>query len=266
MTTTLLTFADESFADWQRVCTLTAQVFGIHAIHAVSPSDIDARFARDNHDILTQPRGCGLWLWKPYFIDRMLRELDEGDVLIYADAAMHFVNPVSPIEAMLGHGKRELLLFGEGFRESQYTKRDAFVLLNADEPRYAQSPQRFASALALRNTGGVRELVAEWLHHARDPRILGDADNTCGLPNHSDFIAHRHDQSILSLLSKRFGFDVPVTPYLADGLPERGQQVLNHTRRDCSVAQIVSRLLADGVVSIRDLERFSDATPQGGLS
>ena len=87
MTTTLLTFADESFADWQRVCTLTAQVFGIHAIHAVSPSDIDARFARDNHDILTQPRGCGLWLWKPYFIDRVLRELDEGDVLIYADAA-----------------------------------------------------------------------------------------------------------------------------------------------------------------------------------
>ena len=46
-------------------------------------------------------------------------------------------------------------------------------------------------------------LADEWLRCARDERLITDAPNRCGLPNHPAFRAHRHDQSIFSLRCKK---------------------------------------------------------------
>ncbi len=45
------------------------------------------------------------------------------------------------------------------------------------------------------------EFVHTWLNYCRRPDLLIDNPNTCGLTNYPEFIAHRHDQSILSLLA-----------------------------------------------------------------
>ena len=37
------------------------------------------------HDADVSTRGAGWWRWKPYLIQRRLRELEEGDVLVHLD-------------------------------------------------------------------------------------------------------------------------------------------------------------------------------------
>ena len=43
------------------------------------------------------------------------------------------------------------------------------------------------------------------LYYAQDKRIITDDDNEMGVDNYEGFRDHRHDQSILSLLVKKYG-------------------------------------------------------------
>ena len=61
--------------------------------YAYGPKDLDHEFKHKNKEILSRGRGNGLWLWKPYIINKTIVEkLDYGDYLIYTDAAMIFMN------------------------------------------------------------------------------------------------------------------------------------------------------------------------------
>ena len=45
----------------------------------------------------------------------------------------------------------------------------------------------------------------EWLAYLTDRRIVSDDPNVMGKDNPKSFRDHRHDQSVLSLLSKKWG-------------------------------------------------------------
>ncbi|MEM9472121.1 MAG: hypothetical protein AAGA00_09190 [Pseudomonadota bacterium] len=253
MKTVLITYASDAFAPWQRICTVTGQRFGFDMCHAFGPEDIEPEFARRHDTTLQYDRGAGYWLWKPYIVQRVLADLADGDILVYADAATHFVNPIRPMISALDRHSLDLLILGEGFSEDQYTKRDAFVLMNADTKPFTQSPQRFASSFMLRKSGWAVDFAKRYLSCAEDRRILTDEDNVCGLPNYPGFIAHRHDQSIFSLLSKQEGVPVVVKGMIVEGLPSRAGQIINHTRSHIAPIDIVKDLMAQNVLSPHDL-------------
>ena len=48
--------------------------------------------------------------------------------------------------------------------------------------------------------------VERLLNYSTDKRIITDDPNTLGLPNYQGFIDNRHDQTVLSLLTKKFRF------------------------------------------------------------
>ncbi len=258
MTAVLLSYATPEFADYQKINALTGRLFGFDDCLQFGPDEIDPAFAARNAQTLACTRGAGYWLWKPHILARALSRVAPGDVVVYADAAMHFVNPIDPmLEAMEERGL-DLLLLGEGFSEAMYTKRDAFVLLDADEDRFAATPQRFASCFALRKAPWAESFVARLLEAAEDARILTDRPNECGLEDYPDFVSHRHDQSILSLLSKLEGIDVGPQGFVSEGLAPRGGQILNHTRRHHSPREIVLHLLREGTVAVADLDERWD--------
>ncbi|CAI5535754.1 unnamed protein product [Closterium sp. Naga37s-1] len=49
------------------------------------------------------------------------------------------------------------------------------------------------------------QFAAQWLGYMEDPRVSTDLPNQLGRPNHACFVDHRHDQSALGLLAKRWG-------------------------------------------------------------
>ncbi len=257
MKTELINYANADFASYQRLNSLTGRLCGFDQCHSFGPNDIDLAYRERHARILEARRGAGYWLWKPYFLNKALSELAPGDLLFYADAAMHFVNRIDPMIEFMERHNLDLLILGEGFSEGHYTKRDAFVLMGADCGVIAERPQRFASAFMLRNCVWSRRFVAHFLAYAEDDRILTDQPNTCGLPNYPGFIAHRHDQSIFSLLTKQYHLEYIPSDFVVEGHPDRAHQILNHTRTHIRPREIVIRLLAQGVLSLGHLQELS---------
>lgn len=263
MKAVLITYATKAFEPYQVINAITGHRAGFDTCKRFTPDDLDPDFVRAHEDTFSAQRGAGYWLWKPWLVARELEALEDGDVLFYADAAMHFIRPIEPLLALVDRREAGVLVLGEGFRESQYTKRDTFVLMDCDSAAYAGTPQRFASAFALRRCETARQFVADYLARASDPRILTDAPNVMGLPNHPDFIDHRHDQSVFSLLTKRYGIDVPHNDLIVEGLEvsdlpsdARSGAVIVHTRTHVSPGRIVQQLLGRGVLRPEDLSSF----------
>jgi hypothetical protein len=203
----LVNYADGRFYRAQRKNAGTGlAIAGFDECRRFRRNDLDDDFARRFAHILRLPRGAGYWLWKPYILLKALESASEGDFVAYADAGSVFTAQVAPLAAYCLEATPRLAAFDLGaLLERQFTKRDAFVLLDCDRPHYADTPQLMASFVATINNAFSRSTARAWLRLACDPQLLTDLPNTCGLPDYPDFRAHRHDQSIFSLLYKRKG-------------------------------------------------------------
>ena len=234
----LLNFATTSFQKAQQFNSKTAlRVGGFDRVFSVGPDLIDERFKQAHSAILNQAKGAGYWLWKPYFILQALSQLQDGDVLMYADSASHFIRSVDPLLNLPSIYGQDIIPFELELLEGDWTKRDAFVYMNADEMGFEQSRQFLASFIVIRKSAMSIQFVEEYLYNCCNPHILTDLENQCGFPNYPGFTAHRHDQSVFSLLSKKYGlqgFRDPsqwgnhrVSEYANSNYP----QILEHTRQ-----------------------------------
>ena len=61
--------------------------------------------------------------------------------------------------------------------------------------------------VVLRKNCQSLQFIMEWLAYAIDPRILTDISNQMGKPNLPGFKENRHDQTVISLLSKKWQLD-----------------------------------------------------------
>jgi hypothetical protein len=203
----LINYANDIFLRSQKLNSKTGlEVAGFDQVVSFSPRDIDLSFHSANQEVLIQKRGNGYWLWKPYFIKRMLDEVKTGDYIFYSDSGAYFLQSINPLIEASAESRQDLICFElHGHVESDWTKRDAFVLMGCDSPTYASTMQRQAGFSLWRKSKFTLDFIEEYLIFAQDPRILTDIDNQCGLDNYPGFRDHRHDQSILSLLSKKHG-------------------------------------------------------------
>lgn len=182
---------------------------GVDRVISVGPADIARDFALTHRSLLQAPKGNGYWLWKPYFIHRTLLELPENEWLFYCDAGSYFVSSIRPLLAVAASSGDDLMTFADAHTEVKFTKRDVFVALGADTAAHRNTPQRLGGFSLWKNTPQARSFATEWLHHCTDPQLLTDSPSTGNLPDYPAFSAHRHDQSIFSLLAKKH--DLP--PY-----------------------------------------------------
>jgi len=90
--------------------------------------------------------------------------------------------------------------------ERKFTKADAFVLTGTyeDEARYANTTIRLSSFILARKSDSALQFIEMWLVYSQDERALTDDANTLGKSNFDGFYDHRHDQSIFSLLTKKW--------------------------------------------------------------
>lgn len=202
----LINYANAAFQKSQRLNSRTGiSTAGFDDVISFSPGDIAPAFRRRNKHILKHDKGNGYWLWKPYFILKSLEKLKEGDTLFYSDSGAHFTTPVAPLIELLDTGGCDLIAFELQQIEKNFTKRDAFTLMNCDTPEYSDSRQRLAGFSLWRKSEFTMSLGTQYLEYAQDERLITDLENQCGKPNYPEFKHHRHDQSIFSLLTKKHG-------------------------------------------------------------
>ena len=182
------------------------EVGNVNEYYSFGPDNIELEFRNKNKEILSRERGNGYWLWKPYFILKTLKEkLNEGDYLIYTDAGILYMNSTWKIINFMKEQKAEIWAIQLDLIEKQYSKRDAFVLLGADMPFFTDTPQYMAGIQIYQKSKYTEKFLEEVLYYSQDKRIITDDPNTLGLDNYNGFIENRHDQTIFSLLIKKYG-------------------------------------------------------------
>ncbi len=201
-----INYADLKYRKTQRFNSATAMHKGkVDKVISYAPKDIDALFRNKNKKILERKRGNGYWLWKPYFIKKTLDELKENDYLVYLDAGAFYINNVKYLIEQMEEDHQYIMAFELPFKESWYTKRDIFVYMDCDEAQYTETNQRMATMIILKKTKMSMRFVDEWLYYCQQDEIITDAHNHMGKSNYRGFVDNRHDQSIFSVLSKKYG-------------------------------------------------------------
>ena len=174
--------------------------------YSYGPKDLDHEFKEKNKEILSRGRGNGLWLWKPYIINKTIVEkLEDGDYLIYTDAAMIFMNSTRLLIDFLNEHNASMWMNRLTLKERQYSKRDAFIIMGLDSPVFSETNQYMAGIQIYKKSNYTVHFIQEWLNYCQDKRIITGEKNTMGQKNYPGFIENRHDQTALSLLIKKYG-------------------------------------------------------------
>jgi len=207
---TCITYADRKYKRAGKLNLETALNNGASDVQLYGPQDVDFLFKVLHWKVYYgrysavkfKRRGAGYWIWKPYVIKKALGKMNKDDILIYSDACSVYVNSIKPLIETFKRDNLDLMVFSLTTKEKKYSKKDALILLNVDEDKYIETNQRMATFVVLKNSDKSRTFVDEWLKYACDYRIITDSKSRLGA-EYSEFKENRHDQTILSLLSKK---------------------------------------------------------------
>lgn len=202
-----INYADEKFKTAQSYNTQSAYKIGkVDKVIEYSPKDLDKNFYKDNIEILEKKRGGGYWLWKPYIILNAMKEMNEGDYLFYCDSGAMYINKVQLLVDYLEKSKQSIMPFELPLIEKQWTQKTTFKLLKCNSNRYKDTNQILATYMLIKVNKESVKFIQEYLKYCRNKDILIDNELDENEDEDYQFIAHRHDQSIFSLLCKKYNY------------------------------------------------------------
>jgi hypothetical protein len=173
-------------------------------IFEFTPDDIDDEFKKANKNILSRERGAGLWLWKPYIIKKALSLINNGDYLIYSEAASIYVNRIQYLINALEMSGQDIMVFELPLISKQWTKAETFVKLECAELGFEERNQIGASFILMKKSNFSEKFINEYLENCCDEVAICSEQFNMAISNPKEFLAHREDQSILSILSMKF--------------------------------------------------------------
>ena len=182
-------------------------------------NNLDQDFREHFKDKLIKgSRGYGYWVWKPQIILQAFREMNDGDILLYTDVGCHFnkngIKRLNEYFKMVESTPTGILAFHQDTRpttdpdlialydglEKVFTKGDLFDYFGVrNNKSIVDTGQIMATAFIIKKSKQSKNFINEWLSVFKNRFNLVD-DSKSISPNFIDFIGHRHDQSIFSIL------------------------------------------------------------------
>jgi len=168
----------------------------------------DTEFWEKNGNFIeSNKRGYGYWLWKPYLIMKTLERMNDNDILVYLDSGCEVANNENTYDSIMKHINKcdeyNILYTYTEHDEKTYTKMDLFDYMNVkNNENILNSTQNQATLIIIKKTPKTIELVKEWYTIGCNHHFIDDSASI--LPNAPSFREHRHDQSIFSLLTKKY--------------------------------------------------------------
>lgn len=144
----------------------------------------------------------GYFIWKPYIVLSVLMQAKDDDIILYCDGGCE-LNPTATIqlnEWTKLASQNDMVVFSSGCNWQPYCKsetKDFFLDQTTEAEKLVAAAATF---LFIKNSPAMREFIRKWygLCMKDDYRLLND--NSYGKKEQNDFIAHRHDQTILHFL------------------------------------------------------------------
>lgn len=160
-------------------------------------------------------QGAGYWAWKPFIILKELEHLQDGDHLLYTDAGRPpgrlFHHSLHPFVQWLEEKGQDIL---PGVNISYYTgdvtrwcKQSVFDELKLDSKHFEEVPLIQGSFLFLKKSEQSLRILREWMDLCRQFHLVSSSTSEEKSRCRSNFAAHTHDQTLLSLVAARHHLD-----------------------------------------------------------
>lgn len=181
-----------------KIFAASADMFDKQTIYG--KNDLDALFIENYKHILSQTRGAGYWLWKPYVILKALNEANEGDIIFYIDCGDLIYNNIRQFIIDKINENDGFFLVRSIHSHLNYTKKDVFQVMECDREEYWNLKQMEAGYCGFRKQKETIDFVEEWLYWCKKDLLITDY---CSQANYDGFIDNRHDQSIFTNLVQK---------------------------------------------------------------
>jgi hypothetical protein len=199
-----LTYNDGTHIDFMEKLIESVKQFGKQFnIIIFNKNDIDANFSEVNKHILDLPRGGGYWLWKPYIIHETMKRLNTGDILFYLDSKYYFTEDFDKLyEPLLKYN--DIVIWknkpnDDSFLMKNYCKMDIIQKYDMYDKIFNQDIEScWAGAICIRKNDDTLKIIEEWLNMCTIGRDITDEPSM--IANRQEFIEHRHDQSLLTII------------------------------------------------------------------
>ena len=208
-------------------------------------SYLDISFREKYKDKLTPAvRGYGYWCWKPQVILQLLAQVNEGDIIQYTDAGCH-LNKAGQARLMdyfqfADQAESGILAFAAippefhdpsvvlpDLTEWRWCKADLFKYFGvSDNAEITQTPTIGAGIIFIKKNKQSQKILEQWRAVVdRDFSLIDDSPSK--EKNQPQFVEHRHDQSIFSILCKVHG--VALVSAYEYGYPSKHSNTPNWT-------------------------------------
>ena len=187
-------------------------------IYGYNDLSTEKKIQVDNFFKIKQKRLYGYACWKAFVIKKFLDQTPEDSILQYSDIGCH-LNPKGKNrlqEYVKLCDKNGILTFQyknpnfknfnnfkfQEYYEYQYTKADVWKYLKiSDSSEILKTKQIWSGTIFFKNNKFAREILDKWNSLLNINKLIDDSVSTS--KNHKDFIEHRHDQSLFSLICKK---------------------------------------------------------------
>ncbi len=170
-------------------------------------------FKEKHREVLSKQHGGGFWIWKLDIIKQELDNMKENDILVYADAGCVINNEgkerMMEYFDMLNKSEYGIISFQMHHKEINWTTSNVFKYFNENlKSEIPNSGQIIATVLIMQKKAHLLKIIEEAY------KVLDYDDklftNEYGCVNdkkdqHIGFKDSRHDQSILSVIRKKYG-------------------------------------------------------------
>ena len=209
----LISFGDDYFNYKKQILKKQAESTGWFDDVIIHSPETLQEFFNQHKDFVTNSRGYGYWIWKPYIILNLLEKINDGDNVFYIDSGgcilEHRNKRFEEYLELLNINS--IIAFCDGgscgnppdYKEKYFQKMRVlkrFGLENNED--FLNSGQVEGGVFICKKTSDSINFVKEWLNLVIEDNysLVNDDDNFEQL---NEFMGHRHDQSILSILCKK---------------------------------------------------------------
>ena len=192
-----------------------------------------------NHSefVKNNERGYGYWIWKPLIIKNALEKMNNNDLLVYLDCGSSIINnDLHKFENYINILKKnDIIVFEERHRfNKQFVKKNIIDDLEIND-EILNNYIVEAGCIIIKKTNFSIDFIDLWFNYMTKNNYSYVNDDL-GAEQHPDFQGHRHDQSLLSVLSRQYP-----QIYIANGhkeIYERGpffcSRITDEGPRECA--------------------------------
>ncbi len=209
-----IAYADAALAySLKRIGRQARQLNVFDEVILYTPADLSDELTA--HPLMQHRRGGGYWLWKPWLIQKTLREHEPGDVVVYADAGSTLRK--SPewerLFGLMEHYDTLCFQYAETVPEFAYwgntctrikywTKKSALTYLDNyfQDTGYRENCKIMGGLLFMKNPDN--SLLRQWLDISLNhPELIVDPTEEELKEQDPGFAYHKHEQSFLTALA-----------------------------------------------------------------